>query len=480
MSSGRLLSHFFSLSASLFPALVRRGECRAERAGRPGPGRAAGTGRRRAGAGGARHPHARRRLFGLRLRHAEGRHARRLQGRLPRRPVLPRLHLQREGRLVLPQDPTSARSPATPGATAGRVVADAGADAEPREAAAGELDFLSTAYHRRGARLVGALKRRYPIPATAPTRRSATPAASPIAPATTTRPPIDFGKALADRRRQSRPLARLRHRQPAAQPGELRRDAGKPDSNVTAAAINAYLRSDDDANRAAGARPHGQRLRASARSGSRPTAPTAPASPINAEWRRPRRTTRRSSPSTASASSPTTVDADSADPRICIVFSDKLAGDAARPRRFRHRRRRRRPRHRAERHPDLHQRHQARQPLPGARPRRPAVGRRRDARPSGRARRLCARPRAVGRLRRQRLCAAGRPGASIPIVSVNTDKAKATIYRIGDRGARRRVGPRRQLPPPARPLQPPTRSTTRPARRSGKARSASSRSSTRT
>ena len=43
-------------------------------------------------------------------------------------------------------------------------------------------------------------------------------------------------------------------------------------------------------------------------------------------------------------------------------------------------------------------------------------------------------------------------GASIPIVSVNTDKAKATVYRIGDRGARRRDPVRRQLPPPARPL----------------------------
>ena len=30
-------------------------------------------------------------------------------------------------------------------------------------------------------------------------------------------------------------------------------------------------------------------------------------------------------------------------------------------------------------------------------------------------------------------------GASIPIVSVNTDKAKATIYRIGDRGLAGRV-----------------------------------------
>ena len=43
-------------------------------------------------------------------------------------------------------------------------------------------------------------------------------------------------------------------------------------------------------------------------------------------------------------------------------------------------------------------------------------------------------------------------GASIPIVSVNTDKAKAAIYRIGDRGARRQA-PRRELPPPARPIQ---------------------------
>ena len=145
----------------------------------------------------------------------------------------------------------------------------------------------------------------------------------------------------------------------------------------------------------------------SARSGCPPSAPTAPA------WRSPKSpacaaNTTSSSPSTASASCRMMCEADSAVPQICIKFSDKLAGHAAGPCRFRHRRGRRRPRRRAAGEPDLHQRRQARRALHRPRARRAARRRWRDPRPSGRAQRLRPRPRAVGRLRRQRLRAAGR------------------------------------------------------------------------
>ena len=169
--------------------------------------------------------------------------------------------------------------------------------------------------------------------------------------------------------------------------------------------------------------------------------------------RRPRRTTRRCIAEHGFRIVSNTVDADSAEPRICIVFSDKLAVDAARPRRLRHRRGRRQ----ASRSSRATPRSASTASSTAAATRcacaaacRPPTARRSPSRPSSTS--MCATARPGSASPAMPTCC--RPaGASIPIVSVNTDKAKATIYRIGDRGLAGDDPRRRNFLPPARPLQ---------------------------
>ena len=75
-----------------------------------------------AGPGDARHHHARRRLSRLRLRDRQGRRSQRLPGGLHRRRPVPCLHLSTTRPAGASSRPTSASSTATPGATAGRLV----------------------------------------------------------------------------------------------------------------------------------------------------------------------------------------------------------------------------------------------------------------------------------------------------------------------------------------------------------------------
>ena len=203
--------------------------------------------------------------------------------------------------------------------------ADGRADAERRAQAARPSSTSSpTVYLDEARALIGSLKRRFDpgdssLPG-APRRRRR----RPTAPATTTRPPTDFGKALVianenpglwlDFATASLP------RKPETYDARV-----QAESDVTAAAINAYLRSEQPANRAAALALMGDGF--ANREIWKPAYRVLSGEPRDqAERRRSRRATTRSSPSTASASSPTTSTPTRPNPRICIVFSDTLAG----------------------------------------------------------------------------------------------------------------------------------------------------------
>ena len=180
-----------------------------------------------------------------------------------------------------------------------------------------------------------------------------------------------------------------------------------------------------------------------------------------------------SSPSMASASCRTT-SRPTARCRRSASFLRQACRLAAGPCRLRHGRGRRRARRRAAAEPDLHQRRQARQPLHHPCARRPAGGRRRDAGQPGRAQRLRARPCALGRLRRQRLCASRRPRRLDP-----ARRSTPTRRRRRSTGSATAALPARSataISSASLATYPPSRSPTRPASRCGRARSTSPRS----
>ena len=173
-----------------------------------------------------------------------------------------------------------------------------------------------------------------------------------------------------------------------------------------------------------------------------------------------------------------TVEADAAAPRICLNFSDQLAAGrdysdfvsveggtnfAIEP----------------QRPADLRRRRRARPPLsPDARGRACPPPTARDAAEERRARHLRARPRALRRLSRHCLCAAGRRRA------VHPDRHGQHRQGQGEdlpdrRPSARRRHPRRLVPAASSPIGQRRRHRgRRPARRSGKARSTSAASST--
>ena len=125
-----------------------------------------------------------------------------------------------------------------------------------------------------------------------------------------------------------------------------------------------------------------------------------------------------------------------------------------------------------EQTPDLHHRRRARQALPHHAPRRPALGRQRDAAQGRRARRLRARPLALRRLCQQRLCAARRPRRRpADHLGQRQDRRRRDLPHRRpldrDRGAQRHLQGQRS--PAIRPRTSPTST----ARRSGPARSTS-------
>ena len=318
---------------------------------------------------------------------------------MPRRQRLPRLHFQHQGRLVLHEirlrracrrhrrhrRPRGADRRSYPDARAAppRRTRLPAARADRRSALAHRGPEAPLFHRRRELQRQAARRLRSPTrPGNSTTRREASARRSPSPTRTSAR-----GSTSPSRRSRANP--------------ENYSDREAAWADATAGAINAFLRAETVDDRAESLSLLGDAL--ARRENWKRRDPRLPRQPRDQRCRSgSARPTTRSSPSTASASSRTR--------SMPIPPTRNLrrllrppAGVAAGPRRLRHRRGRRRPRDRAAAAADLHRRRQAWRPLHRPPPRRPA-GRRTARRcPPGRAQHLCARPRALGRLCRQRL-----------------------------------------------------------------------------
>ncbi len=323
---------------------------------------------------------------------------------------------------------------ATPGATAGRARADRRADPEPRgdpprRSSTSSPAAMSTRPASSPVRSSVASRRR----PTAPTRRSATRAPQAYNAGNYDEAAALFGQTPGRRRRQSRPLARLRHRQPRPQSRRLVRAPGRPIATSPRRASTASSAPTTSDNQAKALAMMGDGFAA-------PRGMEALLSLLSRQPRAGRRRLVRTDYDQVIAEHgfrivSHTVDADVADPRICIVFSDDLPVSDPRLSRLRHRLGRRGPRDRARaaaRSASTASSMAAATTSASAAGCRPPTAR---CSPSPAELDVYVRDRApwVGFAGNAYVLPAG-PGASIPIVSVNTDKALAAIYRIGDRG----------------------------------------------
>ena len=355
---------------------------------------------------------------------------------------------------------------ATPGATAGRKVETVELTPSLEEKRIGELSFVSAGFIDEARQLAGALRRRYdPENGAFQALRDAGGVAYK---AGNYQESIKlFGQALAVADDNPGLWLDFAIANYASNP-DTYSDKQAAYTNITAAGINAYIRSEDDGNRAQALALIGDGFRL--REIWKPSYLAYRASLALHEDADIRATYDKVIAEHGFRILSHEVDSDSANPRICVVFSDNLPvsrpgltdyivvrggeGLAVEP---------------SDRQICVDGvKHGGRYHV--TRARRIAVERRRDPRASRRDRRLCPRPRAVGRLRRQCLCAARRARRLDP-AHLGQHQTRRKRRSTGSATAASPMPSATDNSSVSLRLTPPSTSPTRAARRSGRARS---------